>query len=493
MSSVESTEPRTYGNWRRPGGGGLLGLSKAATYTGLGLIAVAMIVMITVDPLAGLVLLTVSLAGLAAACVPLLHGRTTLQTITPRVAYGRDVVAGHARHRGGPLTRTETFTLPGLAAGTRLSEATDGQGRPFAIVTLPRRHHHTIVFAVDPDGAALVDDDDVDTWVARWGLWLAALGDEPSLLAVSVTVETSPDSGERLRRELAATTIPDAPAAAVAMLGEIAETYPTGSAAVRAMLACTFRGTRGQYRQDLERDLAGRCSHLSAGLHGTGAGAVRPMAASELCEQVRCAYDPAAQRDFDDARAAGAPIDLGWSQVGPAAADSRYGHLFHDDAASVTWAMTGAPRGNVPADILARLLRPHPDVDRKRVTLLYRPIGSARAARIVEGDHRDAQATVRNAKQPTARMLAEQDSTAQTRREETAGSGLVNFAMLITATAASLDRLPAASRAIEQTAPTARIQIRRCYGHQQAAFTACLPLGIVLPAHQPTRRVKEGL
>jgi hypothetical protein len=46
---------------------------------------------------------------------------------------------------------------------------------------------------------------------------------------------------------------------------------------------------------------------------------------------------------------------------------------------------------------------------------------------------------------------------------------------------------------VEQLAPTARIRVRPLYGVQAAAFQAGLPLGIILPAHQRSTRVREGL
>jgi hypothetical protein len=493
MAVADNSEPRTYGNWRRPGGGGLFGLGKGATYGGLLWAAAAVFVMIFTGPLVGFGLLVLGLGVIALASVPVFTtGRTVVELVTPRVAHLVAEVTGRSRYRSGPLSGGK-FRLPGLATASTLTEAVDAQGRPFAIVTIPKRQHHTIVFTADPDGAALVDQADVDVWVARWGQWLAALGDEPGLVAVSVTVETAPDRGERLRREISATTRPDAPTVAASMLREIAATYPSGSASVRALIAVTFRGVRGRYREDTARDLAGRAAHLASGLHGTGAGAARPMSAAELCETIRTAYDPAAQATFDDARAAGTTAEVAWENVGPVAADASFGSYRHDSAHSITWAMTGAPRGNVPSDVLARLLRPHPEIDRKRVTLLYRPLDSAKAARIVESDHRDAEATVRNAKRPTSRMLTERKSAAATASEEAHGAGLVSFGLLITATAPDADRLAAAKRAVEQLAPTARIRIRPLYGSQEAGFAAGLPLGVVLPAHQRSTRVREGL
>jgi hypothetical protein len=486
---------RTYGNWRRPGGGGLFGLSMRATIVGVMIAAASTMLMAFAGPIPGFGVLFLGLIAVAVGSLRLQHGRTLLQTVAPGVGYASARAAGQTRRRGGPLSRTPggRFTLPGLAATTTLSEGVDLQGRPFAIVTLPKRHHHTIVLTADPDGAALVDDDDIDQWVAGWAAWLAMLSDEPGLIAVSVTVETSPDSGERLRRELAATTMDDPSPVAAEMLREIAETYTTGSASIRVLIALTFRGTRGQYPEDLSREMSGRAAHFAQRLHGTGAGAARPLSARELCEAIRTAYDPASASTFDDARARGEVVELDWADVGPVAADESYGSYAHDSGVSITWAMTQAPRGGVPAEILTRLLRPDSMLTRKRVTLLYRPIDRGKAARLVVADHRDADGTVRNASRPTFRMLVEQRSAEETAREEAQGASLLNFGMLITATVSSPDRLESARRVMSQLAPTARIEVRPVYGGQEAAFAACLPLGIVLPAHQRSTRIREGL
>ena len=53
----------------------------------------------------------------------------------------------------------------------------------------------TVVLETEPDGAALVDQPQVDQWVAHYGQWLAALSQEPGLIACQVSVETAPDPG----------------------------------------------------------------------------------------------------------------------------------------------------------------------------------------------------------------------------------------------------------------------------------------------------------
>src|ERR1019366_7884434 len=198
-------------------------------------------------------------------------------------------------------------------------------------------------------------------------------------------------------------------------------------------------------------------------LHGTGAGSARPLPAPELCEVIRSAYDPDAGRGIDDAYAAGQIPKLTWAEVGPAAAEAAWGAYRHDAAVSVSWAMSQAPRGEVHASVLWKLLAPHREIAGKR----------------------NADFRVNSAQRPSEHSLREQRSALATAQEEARGAGLVDFGMLVTATVQgdSPDRLAEAEAAVENLAATARISLRRMYGSQDSAFLAGLPLGLVLPRH----------
>ena len=210
---------------------------------------------------------------------------------------------------------------------------------------------------------------------------------------------------------------------------------------------------------------------------------MHPLSAQEVCEVIRIAYDPAAALLIDEANAAGEPPELSWTDVGPTAHQAAWDFYRHDSAVSCTWMMSTAPRGNVPSTILARLLAPHRDIARKRVTLLYRPIDPARAAAIVEADVRAASFNLSASERPSARNIASTRAAFATAAEEASGSGLVNFGMLITATVTDRSRAADARAAIDNLSATARLRVRLVHGSQDSAFAAALPLGLVLPKH----------
>jgi hypothetical protein len=486
--AVETGSERTYGNWRRPRPPGLwhLGLiSSVFLVIGL-IVGIGVIALVGLIP--GLAVFAVMLPFFLITMKPDAHGQTPLQRIGMRLGRRRARAGRSHLYRSGPLGQTPhgTYQLPGLLAASQLSEAHDAYDRPFAILTHPWAGHLTIVVESEPDGAALVDQPQVDQWVAHYGHWLAALSQEPGLLACQVSVETAPDPGTRLRHAIAERQDPNAPRLALDTLNEIVNTYPAGAADLKARIALTFDMNAGGQRKstgEMARDLATRLGGLTQRLHATGAGVAIPVNAQRLCEIVHAAYNPRAAELLEEARASGQAAELRWDDVGPAAAEAREESYWHDGAVSVTWAMTQAPRGEVTSGVLHDLLDAHPSIDRKRVTLLYRPLDPGRAAVVVENDKANADFRVNAARRPSARARRDQRSAHAVADEEARGAGLTNFALLVTATVTDAQLLDHARQAVHQLALTARVRLRPVYGSQDSAFAAALPLGLVLPAH----------
>lgn len=490
VGSVQTAAPRTYGNWRKPTSAGLFGLGSLGTGIMLGGLILSVLVTMVAGLLRGLITFAILAIVLGTILTRDRHGKSLVDRGLARVAWGSATRRGAHLYRSGPLgfALWGTHQLPGIAAQLRLSEHEDSYRRKFALIYAPSTRTYTAVLTTEPDGASLVDPEQIDEWVADWGHWLANLADEPGIEACAVTIETAPDTGHRLRQEVMSSTDPNAPAFARKMLAEVVDLYPAGSNIIKAYVTLTFSSVSavtGKKRSDTEmgRDLAARLPGLTSDLSMTGAGAARPLDAAEVCEVIRTAYNPSMARVIDEAHAEGEDTALDWSDVGPAAHEAEWEGYRHDDAYSVTWAMTTAPRGNVQSSVLARLLAPHREVARKRVTLLFRPIDAAKAAAIVESDLRSAQFVATSTTKPSARAVLATREAAATASEEAAGAGLVNFGMLVTATVDDEARLADARAAIDNLAATARLRLRPVYGAQASAFAAALPLGLVLPKH----------
>lgn len=515
VAAVGEPPARTYGNWRRPSTPGLPRLGMLGTAAALGALVVVMLVQVV----AGLAAAAAALAVAGVLVAPLAwrdrDGRTGWQALLARAAWaagrarGQDLylaarVAAPARRRAAGQQAAVSLAfgsarLPGLLAGSALLESVDAAGDRFAVVLVPAPagRQYTVLLRCDPDGAALVDPETAEEWVAQWGAWLARLAHQPGLVAVSVTVQTSPDPGERLAAEARVLLVETAPPLARAVLTEAAAAYAVGAAATSTWVALTFTGRtgvgpgRGRREAAVVEQLGRRLPGLLAGLSATGAGACRPMAAGEVTALVRAAYDPAAGPLLHRAVATGEDPQLGWGDAGPTAQAEAPDHLRHDGAASVTWMMTEPPRGAVHAGVLEPLLAPDPLLAAKRVTVTYRPHDAATAVRVADTDVRTAlgQATLRRG-ESRAEETAALAAARQTAAEQAAGAGLLRFSLLVTATVAAATDLPLAAEVVEALGPACQLRLRRVRHGQSAAFAAALGVGVVLTSHV---RVPESL
>ena len=165
--------------------------------------------------LPGLLLLAVMLPFFLLTLKPDAHGQTPLQRVGVRAGWRRARLGRSHLYRSGPLGQTPLRQLPAARAARRQSALRGPRryDRPFAVLCHPWVGHLTVVIETEPDGAALVDQPQVDQWVAHYGHWLAALSEEPGLLACQVCVETAPDPGTRLRHAIAERHDPHAPRA----------------------------------------------------------------------------------------------------------------------------------------------------------------------------------------------------------------------------------------------------------------------------------------
>ena len=161
---------------------------------------------------------------------------------------------------------------------------------------------------------------------------------------------------------------------------------------------------------------------------------------------------------------------------------AQWDHYRHDSGLSRTWVMSRPARGYVQSGVLRKILEPSRDVQRKRVTIVYRPLDAAKAPGAADADVNRAAARVENTPRPTATARRELRAAQQVADEEASGAGLLDFALIISATISS-DELDDTSSAVQALAASSRLLVRPAYGAQDSAFALGLPLGL-RPASQ---------
>ncbi|NYI72731.1 hypothetical protein GGQ54_003345 [Naumannella cuiyingiana] len=411
---------------------------------------------------------------------------------------GRRVVAWWNKRTGrsvlvqGPagMTPDGRARMPGLLAQSELISAQDVYGQPFGIIRVPATGSYSIVIETSGSGTDLTDQETVDRQVARWGAWLASLGQNyPDVIGAQASIETAPDTGVRLRRAIDQAESPDAQPFAREVMGEIRDSYPAGQSEIGTRISVTFKSTvPGRKQRVSPEDMATRIGNvlpsILSGLLGTGASAVaRPMTAQNITDYVRVAWDPLVATLVQEARQTGEGTGMVWEDAGPTFLDDRDPKVLrHDRAFSISWQMLEAPRSPVPSDTLKILLAPHPEITRKRVTLLYRPLSIEQSVNAAEAEVTNAEFVVNNSKKVTSRDMNRMARARATAREEADGASLLRFGVIVTATVTSADTLPRVVETVQNLTSGAKLKMRAADWTQASTFTAGLPLGLVLPA-----------
>ena len=481
--SETQTGARLYGNWRIPRKAGLGKLSNTATIAMFGLLIVIVIAYMSKGWVGVLSIGGVGAGALWASSIRDRHGMSLLDRGSEHVRFAIARKTKRNIYRSGPVGRHREMSgkmrLPGLLAHCELSEHEDAYGQKFALI-----HQGdgtvAVVLEVSPPGVQLLDTDIIDTQVALWGMWLANLSAITGVCQASVCVETVPDSGARLRRQIASRIPQDATGVAVDVIEEVVDTYGAGAAAVKTWVSVTFdpakMGTKRSNKERVAREIASQLPGLMQNLRGGGVGAIRPLRGSELARLVRVAYDPACEEYFDKAVIQGESVSVDWENAGPVGAVSQWDHYRHDSGVSRSWVVSTPPRGAVQSRVLTPLLKPSRDVARKRVTMIFTPIDAAKAPDEIESDINHARSRVEMSRRVRQRDLNELKSAQRMAQAEAEGAGLVDFGIIITATTMS-DDLADVGAAAESDAATAHLATRIAYGAQDSAFALGLPLG----------------
>ena len=481
---------RTYGGWRRSRGIGLLGLGPAATFTLLGGFAV-LILLAAVNLKAALYAAPPALTAAAAGMIRI-GGVPIAQLAIQRARWHYGTSAGHTNYRADVvLHHTGVLQLPGTLAATELLSAEDGYGGRYGLVRDRHTGYLTATLRVVPNSTWLADTGDADGWVANWGAWLASLGYLPAMRWVTVTVDTAPDPGSTLTDQIARAIDTSAPRAALDIMDQLVATAPAAAADVDTRVSLTFDPARSPAApktvSDAITETGQTLTGLESALGACGVTVLGRARAADIAGIVRIAFDPAVRGQVSRLLATGVgptlEEQLNWASAGPAGAQEHWDRYQHDSGISVSYAWREAPRQNVHADVLARLLAPGPYP--KRVTLQYRPFPAAAAARALDSEVRAAEFR-REYSRRTRRDLTARDShdharARQAADEEARGAGVSLLGLYVTVTVTDPAQLARATADTEAAAEASKIRLQRLYRSQAAGFAATLPCGICLP------------
>ncbi|MBL1080075.1 TraC family protein [Nocardia sp. 2] len=489
--SAQTVDERTYGGWTRPRREGMWGMGWTVSIAAFAAVVIALLVVMVVGLKAAAVVVVIELAVLA----PLAHsrgGRTGYERALLMTNWWRTLLRRENIYLAGIFSRLGTCKLPGLMATSKLYESTDAAGYRFAMIHMPGHHAYTVLLRCWPQGARAVDQDRIDAWVAAWSGLLVTVGEKPDVEALTVVVDTLPETGNRLAAEVNALTRADAPEPARVMMAQLAAQLPVETVRMESWLSVTFKATTPARRKDpaeQAEEVARRLPLITAALAEAGVRA-RPMTGEEAIALLRRAWDPASEADLEAVAENGESHELSWDDAGPIFHDEKYDRLLHDGVVSVSWEMDLPPEGVVREKVLQRLLAPSDQLIRKRVAIVYRPHSAGDAAQIVDGDYKDAlvaEQTERGVGSATAVMRVR--ATEAAREEQARGHGVTRFGALITVTEPAGADLPALEAITKDLSSQARLRIRRCYRYQAAAFSACLGAGALLPQMASLPRV----
>lgn len=499
MSTPTLPQARTYGGWRRPASPGLGSLTLLPTAGVFGGLIFSVIVLATAGLGPGL--LTAGIAG--ALVLPLVlkrADRPVLRELVLRWSWWQATRSRSILYRSGPIAATEDegYRLPGLLARSRVWPAQDANATPFALIHHPHANQWSVVLAVNPTGGALISSTDRDIRVAQWDRWLAGLGREPGIDQVAVVLDQTPDNGRVLHACLQDMIVPGCPAFAAQVMRDAAAVYPTGGARISAFVTVTFSGRQLQVpaggdpvaaAQAAAVEIGTRLPGLARALTVTGTGEGRALTPARLAAQVRGWYDPAAQLALAETEARGQDPGISWDEAGPVAAQETWNTYRHDSGLSRVWELVMPPRGTVFDSVLAPLINPIPGVDRKRVTLLYRPLDAAAAPDVLDLQIRAARnRAARRRGLVHAHDSIEVRAAIQAAQEEATGAGVTNFSLLVTATVdgdepdapAELHRV---TETVTRAGRAAQLRLRPVTAAQATAFAVGLGVGLVPANH----------
>jgi hypothetical protein len=431
----------------------------------------------------GLFVALASAAGFA-SFVPV-RGWTVDQWV-PVVARRAARVLTRAAHRaptpsGHPECGPALCAPPPALGRLRFDVAARPGSTPVAVVRDRGAGTLTAVLAVSGRSFALLDAADKERRLAGWGAVLADLPREGGpVRRIQWLERTVPGDAEALTRHLQrSSTVPTEHPAFASYADLVAEAGPLGQDH-ECFVALTVRPSRHGRSSPGDAVLLRELRLLEGRLRSAEIDVDHVLGERELGALIRTAFDPWARIDIGrraslhpDLR--GPRPDSAW----PSATVESWASWRTDGTCHATFWVAEWPRLDVGADFLGPLLL-HQSAQRT-LALTMAPVPPSAGIREAESA-RTAQAADEQLRHragflTTARRRREAEGVVRRETELSDGHAAYRYIGYVTVTARTLEELEMACGEVVQAAHQCRIELRRLYGAQDAAFACTLPFG----------------
>ncbi len=345
----------------------------------------------------------------------------------------------------------------------------------------------TAVLSLQGHSFALLGSDDQDSRIAGWARVLASLAREGSEVHRVQWIESClPDDGSRVRDHLDSNAALDRTSAAGLSYATLVSEAAPITRRHRVLFAVTVHTVRarrtirasGGGRTGVGAVLASEVRSLQRALEAadvTVDGVLGPSALAAVVAEATAPVDAMGPAAFGEPDSDTSP---GRHWPWPMAVEPQWDAVRTDGTWHAVYWIAEWPRTDVTPDFLGPLLfLPL----RRSLSLTMEPVSPTRAARQVAqartADLADGELRRRGGFLVTARHHRERESVEHRDVELADGHAQFRFTGYVTVTADSDTELTQACGAMEQAAGQSRIELRRLYGEQDAAFASSLPFG----------------
>lgn len=382
--------------------------------------------------------------------------------------------------------------LPSCLRGLRMLSAAAGPTGPERIGVLKDGPVYSAVLAVRGRPFVLLDRNDQEQALARWGAVLASLCSPMSHCWRLQWVERCvPDDGQSLRRYLdeQGTLAEDDPLRAgyEELLAQHAprsvrhELFLTFSIkTTRLVTSKAIRGSKERTDEAACEVLLSEVDGLVRDLQAAGIDVDGLLPPRLLARTLRVAVDPGsrlrlAERDRLWPAVAGVDPEQAW----PLAVHEEWDAVRTDTAWHAAFHVAEWPRSEVGPEFLSRMLLRSTRV--RTVAMVVEPIEGTKALRQAEMSRTAARSddSWRRSKGFTtsARREAEMDTIERRERELVAGHGECRFAAFVTVTEPDREDLDRACAEVERSAQLSQLLLRRLTAEQARGLVCTLPVG----------------